>query len=116
MDKAKGMAINPNITLGEVKAHCNEMFAKYADECCDHCDYTDMGCCDAPSDWKLDDTPNDGEKVCDGCQTDWEEMYQIAYREREECRVHANAVEAENAKLRTIVRTVEAMLGRRIDI
>lgn len=58
--------MNPNITLGEVKAHCAEMFEKYKDECCDHCKFADLGCCDAPSDWKIDnDTFNDGEVMCD---------------------------------------------------
>lgn len=58
--------MNPNITLGEVKAHCAEMFEKYKDECCGHCKFTDLGCCDAPSDWKIDnDTSNDGEVMCD---------------------------------------------------
>lgn len=51
--------MNPNTTLGEVKAHCIEMFERYKDECCEHCEFSDLGCCDAPESWKLDkDTPS----------------------------------------------------------
>lgn len=58
--------MNPNITLGEVKDHCVELYDKYGTDCCDRCKFAGLGCCDAPSYWKLDDhTSNDGEVMCD---------------------------------------------------
>lgn len=108
--------MNPNITLGEVKAHCIEMFERYKDKCCENCEFSDLGCCDAPESWKLDeDTPVDSEKVCES-RPDWEEMYQLAYAEHEECRNRANLLEAENARYRTIINTIEFILGRKFDL
>ena len=59
--------MNPNITLGEVKALCAELAERYGDEeCCDHCKFDDCGCLETPEGWKLDsDTSFDTEVVCD---------------------------------------------------
>lgn len=95
--------MRPDITLGEVKAHCAEMDKKYGHECCDHCKYADLGCCDAPMDWALDDTPNDGEKERAG-QTYQELLAQKCF------------LEVENMRYRTITKAMEFALGRKLDL
>lgn len=108
--------MNPNITLGEVKAHCIEMFDRHKDECCENCEFSDLGCCDAPEIWKLDeDTPVDSEKVCES-RPDWEEMYHRLLEEWAANRDRANYLEADNARLHTIIKAVEFALGRRLDL
>ena len=58
--------MNPNTTLGEVKARCAELTAKYGDDCCNHCEYSELGCCDPPDTWNLDGhTASDTEVMCD---------------------------------------------------
>lgn len=58
--------MNPNITLGEVKAHCADNSAKYGDACCDKCKFRDLECCDPPENWNLDGhTPANTEVMCD---------------------------------------------------
>lgn len=58
--------MNPNITLGEVKAHCADNSKKYGDACCDNCEFRALECCNAPETWNLDDhTPTNTEVMCD---------------------------------------------------
>ena len=99
-----------DITLGEVKAHCAEQFREYGDKCCEHCKFVNLGCCDAPTDWKVDAAE------CRTGQPNWEETCKELSADCEYEHNRANALEAENAKLRTIVHVVEAMLGRKFDV
>lgn len=108
--------MNPNITLGEVKAHCIELYDKYGTDCCERCKFADLGCCDAPSYWKLDDDTHVGnEKVCES-RPDWEEMYHRLLEEFAANRDRANYLEVDNARLHVIIKAVEFALGRRLDL
>lgn len=58
--------MNPNITLGEVKARCADNSKKYGDACCDSCEFRALECCNAPETWNLDEyTPDDVKAMCD---------------------------------------------------
>lgn len=83
------MSIKDNVTLGEVKARCAELTGKYGDQCCNHCEFGDIGCCDPPDAWKLEET-------------------NAAHPERD--------ADDEIRRLRTIVGAVETMLGRKFDV
>ena len=86
-----------NITLGEMKARCLELNGKFGDNCCDQCEYAEIGCCDPPDSWKL-------EKA-----TEYANVYGVP--EEEYLRK-----EEELKRLRTIVSTVETMLGRKFEV
>ena len=103
------------ITLGEMKACCEEMTAKYGtDHCCEHCEYAEMGCCNPPDDWQLEA----------GCvQPNWEAMFHEAEKHCHDLCMKAEANHAraerlaeENLKLRTVVSAVETMIGRKFDV
>ena len=105
-----------NITLGQVKARCAELTGKYGNDCCKHCEFSEISCCDSPDRWVLEETG------CTG-QPNWEEMF---HRSEEECaklahKAHdsyerAERSEAENRNLRIIVSVMETMLGRKFDV
>lgn len=110
--------IKDNITLGEMKVYCSEMVGRYGDQCCKHCEFAELGCCDAPDQWQLEETGK-----CSAAQPDWEELYNKAeeagrrlYMKCEDAEARARVAELENLKLRTIVATVETMLGRKFDV
>ena len=109
--------MSPDITLGEVKARCEEMFAKYGDGCCDHCEYTNLGCCDAPESWNVDAAE------CRTGRPNWEEMFKAS---EEACRQMCMKLEsaekeidflaAENERQRIMINTIETMIGREFDV
>lgn len=105
-----------NITLGEMKACCVKMVAEYGDACCENCEYADMGCCNPPDTWELE--PG----VCES-RPNWEEMYgkvcednRLMHMKAEDSYARAKALEGENLKLRTIVGTLETLLGRKFEV
>lgn len=105
-----------DITLGEVKARCKEATEKHGDKCCEHCDFGELGCCDAPEYWNV-------EPGCCKAQPNWEEMFHQSEKHRlelcmklEDTTGKAEALFAENRRLRTIVSTVETMIGRKFDV
>lgn len=102
-------------TLGEVKARCAELTAKYGnEECCRHCEFGELGCCDAPDRWDL--------KA--GCvQPNWEAMFHESeeacrkmYMKMEDAQQRADRADEEIRRLRLIVSTVETMIGRKFEV
>lgn len=103
-----------NITLGEVKAKCEEMTGKYGDNCCKHCDFSEMGCCDSPDHWVVEPQPT--------AQPNWEKMYceseearRQMFMKYEDAARRADRADEEIRRLRTIVSVVETMLGRKFE-
>lgn len=79
-----------DMTLGELKTYCAERVAKYGiDDCCDHCEFSELGCVDPPDHLELEET-------------------NAARPERD--------ADDEIRRLRTIVGAVETMLGRKFDV
>lgn len=106
-----------DITLGEVKARCTELTAKYGEACCNNCEYGELGCCDPPDQWQVEA----GKERC--AQPNWEEMFhqsekscQQMYMKLEDMSRKADDLYRENLRLRTIVSTVETMIGRKFDV
>lgn len=106
-----------DMTLGEVKDRCAEMTGKYGDSCCNHCDFGELGCCNPPDEWKLEEL---AKAAC--AQPNWEEMYckseeacRQMYMKVEDAAQRAARAEDENRRLRTIVSVVETMLGRKFE-
>lgn len=101
-------------TLGEVKRACTEATGKYGDLCCEHCEFGELGCCDPPDQWQFEPGL---------AQPNWEAMFhqsekscQQMYMKLEEMSRKADDLYRENLLLRTVVSTVETMIGRKFDV
>lgn len=103
-----------NMTLGEMKTHCEKLTAEHGESSCNHCEFDACGCCNTPESWKLEA----------GCaQPNWEEMYKASeescrqmYMKMEDAHRRADRADEEIRRLRLVVSTVETMIGRKFDV
>lgn len=103
--------MNGDMTVAELKAHCMKQSEKYSGEDdCIKCDFKDLGCCSPPDTWNVSEPP---------ARPNWERMYhdfEARFREmRADYEMKIDALHHENVKLRTIVGTVETILGRKFE-
>lgn len=108
-----------DITLGEVKARCEELAGKYGDDrSCAHCEFEKLGCFDPPDRWNVDELHRELT-----AQNDWEaefhkseEACRQMYMKLEDANKRADRADEEIRRLRTIVGAVETMLGRKFEV
>lgn len=105
--------MNANTTLGEVKAKCQEATEKHGNCCCEHCDFGELGCCDAPEYWQVE--PGEAQPNWEAMFHESEEACRKMYIRCEEAERRADRMAEEIGHLRTIVSTVETMIGRKFD-